>query len=132
MGHKLEVLTYDDGHDCELCGMDMASGGTVILNDVDILEYPGFAHCYSGSSYELDVIWAGINEECALGVVPEIDPEQGWDCTFVERCRQAVIARGWELVEDHQYFEWPDYDYPGENDDDNCWCVDGETCTNCE
>ncbi|CAM0027102.1 hypothetical protein VPHD148_0128 [Vibrio phage D148] len=132
MGNKLEILTYDDGMDCELCGLDTASGGTVLLNGVEILDYPGFAHCYSRSSYEVEDIWHGINDECALGVTELIDPEQGWDCTFVQRCVDVVKARGWELVAEHDDFEWGEYeDYPGQYDDDNCWCNDEETCNNC-
>lgn len=124
---KLEVLTYEDGFDCEDCGIDRADGGTVLLNGVTILEYPAVAACYGGCSFSRDTIWKGINDECNLGVVPEVDEEAGWDYTFVERCIAAVTARGWELVEDHEDFDWDQFD----DDDDYCHCGDEEECELC-
>ena len=102
MSNRLEVTIYEDGHDCETCGGSFATGGVVVLNGVEILDYPGVASCFGGSSYYESAIWAGINEECGLGVDSDSLDIRG-------DCRKALKARGWELIEEYEYYE-EDYD----------------------
>ena len=48
---KIEIITDDDGHECETCGGDWAEGGKVIVDGVEVLDRPAFAHCFDNSNY---------------------------------------------------------------------------------
>lgn len=48
---KIEITTNHDEYECEACGNDYASGGTVTADGVEIVNLPAQAHCYSGQSF---------------------------------------------------------------------------------
>ncbi len=48
---KIEIVTNEDTHECETCGMDYATAGTVYIDGEEVLDIPAEAYCYDGVSY---------------------------------------------------------------------------------
>lgn len=48
---RIEIKTNNDSYECETCGTDYASGGSVYIDGFEIVNLPAIAHCYSGQSF---------------------------------------------------------------------------------
>ena len=46
---KIEIITDDDIHECEICGSSFAEGGKVYVDGVLVIDKPATAHCYGSS-----------------------------------------------------------------------------------
>ena len=47
----IEIKTTEDTYDCETCGWDYATGGSIYVDGDLVLEKTPIAHCYNGQSY---------------------------------------------------------------------------------
>lgn len=75
---KIEITTNHDEYECETCGTDYASGGSVKIDGVEIVNLPAEAHCYSGQSFsESDLLVIALRK---LGHTIEVDGDE-WHIT---------------------------------------------------
>jgi len=48
---RIEITPDHEEYECETCGTDYATGGTVKVDGVEIVNLPAMAHCYAGQSF---------------------------------------------------------------------------------
>lgn len=51
---RIEIETNYDTHYCDTCGNNWADGGVVRVDGVEVLRRDPHAHCYNGTSYNVD------------------------------------------------------------------------------
>ena len=49
---KIEILTWEDEHECDTCGSSWAQGGQVIVDDEIVIHEEPVAHCFGGRSFD--------------------------------------------------------------------------------
>ena len=70
---KINITTDHDEYECETCGTDYATGGTVTVDGNQIVTLPAAAHCYAGQSFsEMDLLVIALR---VLGHEVDIDDE---------------------------------------------------------
>lgn len=71
---KIEITTDSDSHDCETCGSNWASGGTVTVDGEVVIDRPAEAACFGGSSFdEADLLVLALHK---LGHEVHVDGER--------------------------------------------------------
>lgn len=51
---KIEITTNSDYMECETCGGNWATSGTVHINGEMIIDIPASAHCFGGTNFNED------------------------------------------------------------------------------
>jgi hypothetical protein len=68
---KIEILTWEDKHECETCGCSWARGGQVKVDDEIIIFEEPIAHCFNGRDFDSsDLLIMALNK---LGHTVSID-----------------------------------------------------------
>lgn len=70
---KISIKTEHDKYECDTCGSSYASGGTVTVDGVEVVNLPAHAHCCSCQSFsEMDLLVIALRK---LGHEVEIDED---------------------------------------------------------
>lgn len=79
---KIEIVTNDDGYECDDCGPTWAYGGTAYVDGEEVLDIVPEAYCYDGVSYnENELIILALKK---AGVTVLVDGEPAFVSQYTD------------------------------------------------